>query len=378
MAKVHTLNFKEEKNQILLESESKKNLQKVVLYHNTQKNKIYPIFSKILHLIVFEFILLLLPKMILLDNYTEYIQVTYRDGNISKYIPSSSINDVYKQEIVSVLIYNLTNFPMNNMFSNFINLKSVSYEIYCKGQFNIGNMEGIFSGCSSLESFTLTDVYSSHKNDAIKMTNMFYRCQNLISVTFNNELKVSDINHMFDSCSSLVSVDLSKLKSDDSLDLTDTFINCRNLKSITFGSFKVGNMTNIELNSNVIEYIDLSKMRSDDEIDMSGLFNGYRNLKTVEGDFKNIFVGNTNEMFYNCYSLTSISFKPEKINSNINMTKMFYNCSSIQTIELSTKGGSTQLTPVDMSEMFYNCVNLMRLSISNFKTDKLNNMTYML
>ena len=89
--------------------------------------------------------------------------------------------------------------------------------------------------------------------------------------------------------------------------------------------------------------------------------------------FKNLLI-NTNNMLSNCSSLTSINlsnFKGEKVKD---MSNMFYNCSSLASINLSNFNTENV---TDMNSMFYNCSSVISLNLSNFNTNNVINMAYM-
>ena len=76
---------------------------------------------------------------------------------------------------------------------------------------------------------------------------------------------------------------------------------------------------------------------------------------------KIIQISDTSKMFYNCFSLSYISFEGKGSNKNINMSYMFYNCHSLENIYFFE-----EMKVSDMREMFYNCYSLESLNDSQF------------
>ena len=79
-------------------------------------------------------------------------------------------------------------------------------------------------------------------------------------------------------------------------------------------------------------------------------------------------------MFYECKNLTSLDLSNFKTENVEDMSYMFYGCSSLTSLNLSNfKTENVQY----MSKMFYGCQNLTSLNLSNFKTEKVEYMSYM-
>ncbi len=83
---------------------------------------------------------------------------------------------------------------------------------------------------------------------------------------------------------------------------------------------------------------------------------------------------NTNFMFYNCSSLTSLNLSNFNTNNVNNMSYMFWNCSSLTSLNLSNFNTNNV---EDMSYMFWNCSSLKSLDLSNFNTNNVNKMRSM-
>jgi surface protein len=102
-------------------------------------------------------------------------------------------------------------------------------------------------------------------------------------------------------------------------------------------------------------------------------FSNWSNLKSIEGmEYLNTSMAwNMRYMFSGCSNLTNLdlsNFKTDKVRE---MTGMFIHCSSLTSLDVS----KFQTDDVRLVEyMFYGCSGLTSLDLSNFKTDKVENM----
>ena len=139
----------------------------------------------------------------------------------------------------------------------------------------------------------------------------FYGCENLTTIEGIENLKtdnVTDMESMFESCSSLASLDVSNFKTEKVTNMSGMFFVCSSLTSLDVSNFKTEKVTNMSY------------------------------------------------MFYRCMSLTTLdlsSFNTEKVT---NMYCMFWGCSSLTTIYVGNDWSVDNL--VNSYRMFYNCTSL--------------------
>ena len=113
----------------------------------------------------------------------------------------------------------------------------------------------------------------------------FYGMQNLESITgmsYLNTSEVTNMAHMFNSCSKLTSIDLSGFNTSKVTDMRLMFYNCTGLTSLDLSSFNTSNVTN-----------------------MFNMFGGCSSLRTicVGNGWSTAAVSTSTNMFYNCTSL---------------------------------------------------------------------------
>jgi len=144
---------------------------------------------------------------------------------------------------------------------------------------------------------------------------------------------------------------------------------------------------------NILNYYGNNYWENDKELnnkkDFEELIDLFLNNQKIEFQFKFTFkqnkeykikmnikeqLKNLRNMFYNCYSLTSLDLSNFNTNNVINMNNMFYNCSSLTSLNLDNFNTNNV---TDMSYMFYNCSFLTSLNLSNFNTNNVTDMSYM-
>ena len=115
---------------------------------------------------------------------------------------------------------------------------------------NVTDMQNMFYKCSSLTSLDLSsfDFSKLGSNFDYQTTyglhNMFYDCTSLTSIVWPNEVfpnkdgnnTYCSMGGMFDSCSSLVSLDLSSFNTSNVTNMGNMFVSCLKLTNVTWGN----------------------------------------------------------------------------------------------------------------------------------------------
>ena len=209
-------------------------------------------------------------------------------------------------------------------------------------------MTHMFYSCSSLTSLDVTHFNTANVMD---MHGMFYSCSSLASldVTHFNTAKVTDMSFMFSSCSSLTSLDVTHFNTAKVTDMSFMFSSCSSLISLDVTHFNTENVTN-----------------------MRNMFSGCSSLTSLDvTNFNTAKVPDMSYMFSNCLALTSLyltNFNTEKVT---NMLRMFSGCQALTTIYASSKFVTTQVS--DSRFMFFNCK---KLKGEEVWTDKATDKTY--
>lgn len=109
----------------------------------------------------------------------------------------------------------------------------------------VTSMSNMFYGCSSLETITFGSGFNTAKVES--MASMFYDCSSLTSLDLSNfnTAAVTDMNYLFRGCSSLTSLDLSNFSTAAVTNMYGMFLGCSSLTSLDLSSFNTAAVTNM-------------------------------------------------------------------------------------------------------------------------------------
>lgn len=197
--------------------------------------------------------------------------------------------------------------------------------------------------------FATTAVYvdksfASARPDTIPY--FFYNMMGLETIDGLENLcdaNVTDVRGLFGCCSSLTSVDLSRLNTDNVTNMGGMFIGC---KALTIDGLK-----------------GLNTLKTANVTDMSAMFCGCTALTTL--DLRNFNTGkvyNLGFMFNACSSLKSIDVSSFNTDSVVDMSWMFGECSALTSLDLSS---FTTTNVTNVSYMLYGCISLQELNIGS-------------
>ena len=144
------------------------------------------------------------------------------------------------------------------------------------------------------------------------MSHMFTSCYSLVSLNVSNfnTSKITNMNAMFSGCSSLTSLNVSSFDTSKVTDMGSMFRNCNKLTSINLSNFNTSNVTNMSwmfedcstLTSLNVSNFDTSKVTS-----MSHMFDGCSKLTSLNlSSFDMSKVTSTSGMLSYCSALTTI------------------------------------------------------------------------
>ena len=178
----------------------------------------------------------------------------------------------------------------------------------------------------------------------------FFRNRGKIkSVVILESKNVTNMSYMFDGCSSLKVLDLSKFNSNNVTNMSCVFSECSSLKELDLNNFNTSNVT-----------------------DMSCIFDGCSSLKELNlSSFNTSNVTNMSHMFHGCSLLKYLDINNFNTNNVTFMDCMFDRCSSLTNINLNNINTSNV---TDMSYMFNECSSLQELNLNNFNTKNVTNM----
>ena len=269
-----------------------------------------------------------------------------------------------------------------------------------------GNKKYIFNGkCpyATLKNNTLTFYYDNKcPNDAYKIAKFrddWYK-PNWLEADFSKvvfdksfaEYKPNKLGYWFLGCENIKEiVDLQNLNTQDVTNMDAMFEDCSSLTSLDLSNFNTQDVTNMDAmfsGCSSLTTLDLSNFNTKNVTTMMGMFSGCSSLTTLDlGNFNTQNVTNMMGMFFGCSSLTTLdlsSFDTEKAE----LRDMFTGCSNLTTIfagdKWSTKSvyvGSIDEDDLDLryeevyitGDMFAGCTSLVGGKGTKFDE---NNITY--
>ncbi len=262
---------------------------------------------------------------------------------------------------------------MQNMFYGCSSLMDVN--LSGMNTSNVTDVTSMFSGCVSLQNLNISDWDISNVTNS---SSMFYNCKSLESVTMNNWKNTSersDLRRMlaslpgsvntlvmrdcdftgttdlgetvgnyhygiFESRTSLTTLDVTGWKTPDLKTLYDAFNNCSKIETITgINTWRVPNVTSLKntfSSCSALKSIDLSNWDTSNVTDMQNMFSGCSSLKDVNLSGMNTsHVTNVSQMFNGCSSLQNLDISDWDISSVTNSGSMFNNCTSLESLTMN-------------------------------------------
>ena len=238
------------------------------------------------------------------------------------------------------------------------------------------SLRRFFEDLTKLE--TITGLEYLNTENVTDMGHMFYSCSSLTSldVTHFNTANVTDMSAMFYSCSSLTSLDVTHFNTENVTKMYSMFYSCSSLTSLDvthFNTAKVTNMLAMFYSCSALTSLDVTHFNTANVTNMSRMFSSCSSLTSLDvRNFNTANVMNMNGMFSYSVALTSLyltNFNTEKVT---NMEDMFSGCKALTTIYASSKFVTTRVTK--SSGMFNKCEKLKGEVV--WKKDKATDKTY--
>ena len=215
----------------------------------------------------------------------------------------------------------------------------------------------------------------------LKTTNyMFYDCNSIISLDLSKfrTNKVTNMKYMFKNCATLSSINLSNFITNEVINMESMFHNCSSLSSLDLSNFNTSNVRDINFMFNKCSSLislNLSNFDTSNITDMKYMFNECKSLTSIDlSNFNTSKVIDLTYMFSDCKSLISLNLFNFITNNIIAINSIFKGCSSLTHLELSNFN-TCNITKMDA--MFQTCTSLKSLDLSNFNTHKVIDMSYM-
>ena len=154
-------------------------------------------------------------------------------------------------------------------------------------------------------------------------------CLIFLGLAVADASSITDMSHMFDSCSHLTSLDLSGFNTSAVTSMESMFQQCHSLTSLDLTGFNTSVVTN-----------------------MSRMFNDCRDLNSLDlSSFNTSKVTDTSYMFYYCLSLISLDLSNFDTSAVTNMEDMFFACESLTSLILGPNFfKSSKVTGISFSD----------------------------
>ena len=200
----------------------------------------------------------------------------------------------------------------------------------------------LLSGLSSLT--TINNLDNLPTANFTDLSEMFKGCSSLTSLDLSglDTKKVTNMSHMFEGCSSLTGLDLSELNTENVIDVSYMFKGCSSLKSQNlvlpdlnyhnyFADEHLNNLSHMFEDCSRLTSIDVSKISTEYVTDMSYMFSGCRSLTSLDlYDFQTSEVEDMSFMFNGCSSLEFIYCYNDWADGAVsNSENMFAGCSNL-------------------------------------------------
>ena len=264
-----------------------------------------------------------------------------------------------------------------SFFKNLTKLETITGLEYLNTE-KVTNMNSMFYSCSSLTSLDVTHFNTANVAD---MSYMFYSCLSLTSldVTKFNTEKVTNMSNMFYSCSKLTSLDVTKFNTEKVADMSNMFYECLKLTSLNvtnFNTAKVTDMRYMFYRCSKLTSLDVTKFNTEKVTNMSYMFNNCSELISLNvTNFNTAKVTDMRYMFCGCSKLTSLDVTNFNSENVTNMNRMFFYCSKLTSLDVSNFN-TKKVT--NMSFMFSGCSTLTTIYVNDkFVIDKVTNGSYM-
>ena len=220
-----------------------------------------------------------------------------------------------------------------------------------------------FDGCESLKS--IENIKNLNTSRVTDMNHMFEYCKLLETIDLSNfdTSNVTDMSGMFNGCEELTNLDLSNFDTSNVTDMNGMFA-ITGLTTLDLSNFDTSNVTNMNRmfeGCDGLTSLDLSNFDTSSVTDMRGMFGFNDNLTNI--DLSSFDTGNVTDMgrmFYCCYDLTSLDLKNFNTSNVTDMSEMFYFCHNLTSLDLKNFNTSNV---TDMTEMFMYNYNLQAIYV---------------
>ena len=223
---------------------------------------------------------------------------------------------------------------VQNVCTNYSSIKNIVFDESFK-TYAPTSLSGFFYGCETLE--TISGLEYLNTANVEFMDHMFNGCSALksLDLTNFNTAKVTDMSFMFNGCSALTSLDLTKFNTAKVVNMGNMFYGCSALTSLDLTNFNTANVTDMSFmfhGCSALTSLDLTNFNTANVTYMDNMFNGCSALTSLDlTNFNTAKVTHMNNMFEGCSALTTIYASDKFVTDNVsNGSDMFTGCKSLK------------------------------------------------
>ena len=214
---------------------------------------------------------------------------------------------------------------VSSMFKNLTRYQTVDLTGFAFD--NVTTMESMFDGASNLTGITFTNT----------------------TMTELNTSKVTTMKNLFNNCSKLTSLDLSKFETKKVKDMEGMFRICTTIQNLNLSNFNIEQVTTLE-----------------------GIFSGCNSLETINlSGFGSTPTTSLKSMFLNCAKLQTIDISNLKITETCDTQDMFAKCTELTTIIVDIDTGIYEKHR-DTASMFSSSTKIKGMCGTAYNSSKLN------
>ncbi|MDF7639783.1 BspA family leucine-rich repeat surface protein [Lactobacillus sp. ESL0791] len=286
---------------------------------------------------------------------------------------------------------------MSNMFYQDLVLSSIDFGRNWNTS-SVTNMYDMFIGCWSLRSL---DIGNWNTSKVTNMYSMFQGCKALSSLDIGswNTSKVTNMYSMFQDCKTLSNLDIDNWDTSHVNSMVNMFNGCSGLTSLSIGSWdtsKVTNMQSLFKDCSKLSSLSIGKWNTDLVTNMSCMFQNTTEINNLDlhtytdahgnhwntsrvTDMSSMFANKKNAVNSSLNNLDLSGWDTSKVT---NMQSMFQYDAALTTNSIENKGIANFKTDLvsDMSHMFEGDSSIESLTLgdgTHFKTDNVGNMSFM-
>ena len=223
---------------------------------------------------------------------------------------------------------------VQDVCTNYSSIKNIVFDESFK-TYAPTSLSGFFNGCKTLE--TISGLEYLNTANVEYMDNMFNGCSALTSLDLTkfNTANVEFMYHMFKGCSALTSLDLTKFNTAKVVNMGFMFYDCSALTSLDLTNFNTANvvfMDNMFNGCSALKSLDLTNFNTAKVVNMYMMFNGCSALESLDlTNFNTAKVTYMNNMFEGCSALTTIYASDKFDTDNVSYgSDMFTGCKSLK------------------------------------------------